>query len=80
MEDSMADTTKLRDVGVAVSYHLDQIKTHFAGGAKITVLVRHPSHPDGSRDFSMGDDELEDAIRALELRRTDPAGVTIEPD
>ena len=76
----MADMKKLRDVGVEVSYHLDQIMKCFKDGAKVTLLVRQPSQPDGSQDFMMGDDDLGEAIRAIELRRVDPKGIVVEPD
>jgi hypothetical protein len=45
-----------------------RIQRCFKPGAKITVLVRTTSHPDGSRDFVMTDDDIEAAIAALRIR------------
>lgn len=73
----------LRRVGEEVSYHLDEIKKLFLPGVKVTLLVRRPSRPDGSQDFSMSDDDPTEAIRALERRRDEAArgeGITIEAD
>jgi hypothetical protein len=38
-------------------------------GAKLTLLVRRPEAPDGSQDMVVTDDDLNEAIRALEIRR-----------
>lgn len=48
--------------------HADEIKELFVDGAKITILVRQPSYPDGSRDFVLTDDTLKEAIEALTIR------------
>jgi hypothetical protein len=51
-----------------ISEHLDAIKSLFKPGAKVTLLVRTPSHRDGSRDLLMTDDIIDEAIGAM-LRR-----------
>lgn len=51
-----------------IASHMDAIVALFKPGVKITVLVRTPSHPDGSRDMVMTDDIIDEAVAAL-LRR-----------
>lgn len=52
-----------------VAGHMEAIVACFKPGVKITVLVRTPSHPDGARDFLMTDDDLGEALKAIEIRR-----------
>lgn len=65
----MKRDAKLSAVRVEVAGRMDQILALFKPGAKITVLVRRPDHPDGSQDFVMTNDEFGGAIAALEVRR-----------
>lgn len=61
---------------IAVSKHMEAIVARFKPGVKITVLVRTPGFPGGERDLLMTDDDLGDAIKALEIRRA--AGMDAE--
>lgn len=69
----MAEPTwrELQHVVDQVSDHMSAILGHFKGGAKITVLVRSPEATDGSRDFVLTNDTLDQAIAALQQRRAD---------
>ncbi len=70
--------SKLARIRPIVGSHLDDILSLFAIGAKITVLVRQPDHPDGTRDFVMTDEpNLEDAIKALNQRTDAPGNKSI---
>lgn len=63
---------KVQSVGEAIADHMDTILTYFKPGAKITVLVRRPEAPDGSRDFIQTNDTIDQAIAALITRQTAP--------
>lgn len=63
---------RVQDASEIVAEHMDAILRLFKPGAKITVLVRHPGKRDGSGDFVLTNDELPDAITALQLRLTAP--------
>lgn len=62
----MASLEDTRDI---IAEHLEGIKTLFKPGIKVTLLVRTETHPDGSRDLVMTDDDLETAIAALRIRQ-----------
>lgn len=62
----------VQSAGEKVADHMDAIAALFKPGAKITVLVRAPGFPDGSRDFVQTNDTLDEAIAALTLRKTAP--------
>lgn len=64
--------TRLEEVQQEAAYYLDKIKANFRPLAKLTLLVRQPEHPDGSRDFILSDDVLTAAIAALKLRLPAP--------
>lgn len=66
--------SNLRYVGEEVSARMDEILSFFKPGAKITVLVRRPDHADGSQDFMMTNDLIDDAVAALLRRKHDEAG------
>jgi hypothetical protein len=51
-----------------ISDHMDAIVALFKPGVKITVLVRTPSHPDGSRDLLMTSDTIGAIVKALRHR------------
>ena len=59
---------RIDDAAQRVQWHLDEIERLFKPGVKITLLVRTPSHPDGSRDFLMTNDRVGDAIAAIRRR------------
>lgn len=61
-----------------VARSLDAIVGNFKPGAKVVALVWFDSHPDGSRDFVLGDEPIEEAIRRLQIRAG--AGVQIPAD
>lgn len=62
----------VQEVGEIVAGHMHAILALFKPGAKITVLVRRPEAPDGSRDFLQTNDALDEIIEAVR-RRKDPA-------
>jgi hypothetical protein len=64
---------RLRFARSEASKHLDQIQQLWNPGMKVTLLVRSPDHPDGSRDFMLTDDQIPDVIAALEILKTRPA-------
>jgi hypothetical protein len=61
--------TRLEEVQAEVAGHMDSILKNFKQPAEITVLVRQPDFPDGSRDFMMTDDDLDEAIKAIGRRK-----------
>lgn len=64
--------TRVQDASEVVADHMDAILRQFKSGAKITVLVRRPEKPDGTQDFILTNDTIDDAIAALQLRKTAP--------
>ena len=71
----MAD---LQDVRAEIAGHLDAIKPLFIEGAKVTLLVRNPSFPDGSADVLMSDDDPAAVVTAIgNLIET---GTKVDPD
>lgn len=69
----------IQDVAERVGDHMDAILKLFKPGAKIVVLVRQPEFTDGSRDFLLTNDKLDDAITALQIRNN-PAVPTFRGD
>ncbi len=64
-------TDKLANVAEAVGDYMDAILAYFKTGRKITVLVRSPEHADGSQDFLMTSDSIDEAVAALLRRKHD---------
>jgi hypothetical protein len=64
--------SRVQDVAAIVAAHMEDIESLFLPGSKITVLVRRPEKPDGSQDFILTNDTIEDAIGALQLRQRAP--------
>lgn len=64
----MSMTQKVREVTLECQRHMDAILKLFVPGSKITLLVRQPGQPDGSQDFVMTNDFLEESIKALKIR------------
>lgn len=62
----------VQNVSEIVADHMDAILKCFKPGAKIMVLVRRPEHPDGSHDFILTNDTIDEAITALQTRKTAP--------
>lgn len=60
----MADP--LERVRDEVADHLEQIKSLFKPGAKISVFVRWPHLPD--RDFILTDDDLNEVVEMIDRR------------
>lgn len=63
---------KVQNVSEIVANHMDEILACFKPGAKIMVLVRRPEKPDGSQDFILTNDTIDEAIAALQTRKTAP--------
>lgn len=61
---------QLRD---AISEKLDEIAALYKDDVKVTLIVRVPGHPDGSRDTTMMSDDPKQAIAALCRLLEDPA-------
>jgi hypothetical protein len=72
---------RLQHVRAEIADHLAEIATLFrsTAGVKLTLLARTPSHPDGSRDLVVSDDDLTAASDAL-LRLNALPTLTIPPD
>lgn len=71
MSEALAQTQSV------VAGHMEKIVACFKPGVKITVLVRTPAFPGGERDFLMTDDDLGEAIKAIEIRLS--AGMDAKP-
>jgi hypothetical protein len=56
---------KVTSVGREIASHLADLADLFKPGAKLTLLVRRPEHPDGSQDMVVTDDGLHEVIAAL---------------
>lgn len=57
----------IQEVTDEVSFHLDKILKCFKPGAKITVIVRRPENDEA--DFTLSNDDISEAIKALERRK-----------
>lgn len=68
--------SKVQSVAEEIGDHMDAILRLFKPGAKITVLVRTPDYPDGSRDMLMTSDDIENAIAALKCRQNPEGTLT----
>lgn len=64
--------TRVQDASEIIADHMDAILAQFKPGVKITVIIRHPATPDGSKDFIQTNDTIDDAIAALQTRKTAP--------
>ena len=60
----------LQNVREVAGERLAEIQSLFKPGTKATLLIRRPAHPDGSQDFLLTDDAIDDAIAALQLLKT----------
>lgn len=71
----MATTTeqKLAALNAAVTRHLWDIAELFTEPVKLTIVVRNPAHPDGSRDVVITDDAPESIIATIRQRFTEEA-------
>lgn len=68
---------KLRLAHEFIAARLGQIADNFSEPVKITLVVRNPAHPDGSRDVCLGDDDFDLAIAAG--RRVLATGKKVKP-
>jgi hypothetical protein len=60
----------LQDASEQVAFHMEKIQAVFKPGTKITVVVRPPDHKaEGDTDFIMTDDDIDQAIAALQRRK-----------
>lgn len=65
---------KLQRVNDRVAGHLEAIGRNFTSGRKILVISWDPAFPDGRRDYVLGDEPIDEAIRRLQIRSAeDPA-------
>jgi hypothetical protein len=66
-------TPVMRAVGNEIADHLEAIGRLFNAPVKITLLVRNPAAPDGSRDVFLSSDDWPAARAAVErLQKTRP--------
>lgn len=63
---------KVRFAGEVIETHLLQIEKVFKPGMKLTLVARHPDHPDGSRDMVVSGDDLNLVIAALQIIQKQP--------
>ncbi len=61
----MADQATMLRLREVVASHLVAIADLFVGPRKISILIRDPRHPDGSRDVYLSDDDAEMALTAI---------------
>ncbi len=61
---------RLAVIADRASNHLDSIGKLFLPGKKLTLLVRDPEFPDGSRNLCLTDDSWPDVIEALRVAQT----------
>jgi hypothetical protein len=61
----MTDPVKMRRLRDAIGARLAEISDFFTEPVKLTIVVRNPAHPDGSRDVYVTDDDAELAIAAI---------------
>lgn len=69
----MALSQKVQAAGEYVGELADEIKKQFKPPMRITILVRMPDHPDGSRDFILTDDTLDEVVAAIARRKDQPS-------
>lgn len=62
----------IQDVAQIASDHMDEIKSCFKPGAKITLLIRFPDDAAGKYDFMMGDDDPQEAMNLIARRMAGP--------
>jgi hypothetical protein len=72
-----AKDAKLRAAGDFIAALLEQISSYFTEPVKLTLIVRNPAHPNGSRDVCIGDDDFELAVEAG--RRVLAKGQEVKP-
>lgn len=69
----MKPTPDVQRAGEMVADLLDEVKKLFKPPMRLTLLVRMPDHPDGSRDFILTDDNLDEASKAILRRKVEPS-------
>lgn len=69
----MKPTPDVQRAGEMVADYCDEIKRLFKPPMRLTVLVRMPDYPDGSRDFILTDDQLDLAAAAILRRKKEPS-------
>ncbi len=58
-----------------LAHHAGDIAELFSEPVRVTIVVRNPTHPDGSRDVHLSDDDPELSIEAI--RRMVASGVHV---
>ena len=61
-------SARVQAVGALVEECAHAIAAQFKPGAKVTIVVRTPTHPDGSRDMVVTSDDIDAVIGALRTR------------
>lgn len=65
-------TPKLRAACEEIADHLDAIRRLFKEPVKVTLIVRNPAHPSGSRDVFLSSDHWPSARAAAEAVQARP--------
>jgi hypothetical protein len=71
-------SAKLAHARVEIADHLEGVRALFNEPVKLTIIVRNPAHPNGTRDLVLTDDTTEEAIAAL--RQLEEIGRKTPPD
>lgn len=74
--DSLPAETRVERVQMLraqIAAKLEEIERLYKDSVKVTLIVRVPSKPDGSRDTVMTNDDPETAIAALRSLYADPS-------
>ena len=70
---------EIREVGEQIDCLASEISSFFIArrykDSKLTIFVRSTAVEDGSRDFLLTNDEIEEVIAALKMRKTQPSMV-----
>lgn len=68
------ESDDVRRTGQQIAFHMDEIARLFKPGAKLTLLVRSPGHPE--RDAFLSDeDNIDEAIEAIKQLKNPTGGI-----
>ncbi len=59
----------VEDVGLQIAAQLAAIAKFFKPDARLTLVVRHPDHPNGELNIVVTEDSLDDVIVAIRQRQ-----------
>lgn len=70
------DLAVMRCVHERIANHAGEVAELFKGPVRVTIVVRDPEHPDGSRDVEVTDDDDTEALIAA-IRTVRQRGVHV---